>query len=340
MVITHRTIRAHGLAQLTVPARQLRQTAALTIQHRNGRLVHATAHRAYAVVVLAIAHRTAQVLAGAAHRTVVLAAAIRALAVADKFEALIQLLIIMYITEENKKTYRAIILLNELINGDHQFKTIPQGNDPVLKPLFTDMEAKGYVQISGVNYQVGMKGQQAFDNFMQRYTEYLKVYDVFSFVDLEKGEFAFARFYDFNTDEAWDIFKNNERFDDLRIAVALFKKLDPAEIVFMSFVNENRFDTTSEDWQIDLMSGDIWKEIEAICQTAIKPEEVGEDAMVDMINQGSELMIKLLEQEAEDRNNNGGNGGDTAVYETVEYYQPYYDPYYVSPIWLMPLFLW
>lgn len=245
----------------------------------------------------------------------------------------------MYITEENKKTYRAIILLNELINGDHQFKITPQGNDPILKPLFIELEDKGYVQVSGVNYQVTVKGQQAFDNFMQRYTEYLKVYDVFSFVDLEKGEFAFARFYDFNTDEAWDIFKNNERFDDLRIAVAIFKKIDPAEIVFMSFVNEDRFNTTSEDWQIDLMSGDIWKEIEAICETAIKPEEVGEDAMIDMINQGSELMIKLLEQEAKDRNNNG-DGGDTVVYETVEYYEPYYDPYYVSPIWLVPLFLW
>jgi len=122
----------------------------------------------------------------------------------------------------------------------------------------------------------------------------------------------------------------------------MFKKIDPAEIVFMSFINENRFDTTSAGWQMDLVSDNEWNEIEEICKTAIKPEEVGEDAMVDMIGQGSELMIKLLEQEKEQAQNSGNNnGGDTIVEEeTVEYYEPYYDPYYVSPIWLMPLFLW
>src|SRR6202012_3566476 len=102
---------------------------------------------------------------------------------------------------------------------------------------------------------------------MKRYTEYLKVYDVFSFVDLEKGEFAFARYYDFDSDEAWLSFTDNERFDDLRIAVAIFKKLDPAEIVFMSFINENRFDTTAAGRQIDLVSDNSWKEIEEICET-------------------------------------------------------------------------
>ncbi|MBW4889282.1 hypothetical protein KXQ82_06125 [Mucilaginibacter sp. HMF5004] len=249
----------------------------------------------------------------------------------------------MYINDNNKKTYQAIILLNELVNGDHKFQTIGNGDDKVLEPLFIELMAKGYVQTSGMYYVITAKGQEAYDNFMQRYSEYLKVYDVFSFVDLEKGEFAFARYFDFDTDAQWDNFKNDQRFDDLRIAVALFKKVDPAEIVFMSFINENRFDTTSAGWQMDLASNDTWKEIEEICATAIKPEEVGEDAMVDMIKQGSELMIGLLQEEIKQReqdNANNNNGGETVVYETVEYYEPYYDPWYVSPIWFVPLFLW
>ena len=98
----------------------------------------------------------------------------------------------------------------------------------------------------------------------------------------------------------------------------------------------------SAGWQMDLVSDNSWKEIEDICNTAIKPDEVGEDAMLDMISQGSELMIKLLEEEKEqEQNNNTGDGTETIVEEeTVEYYQPYYDPYYVSPVWLLPLFLW
>jgi len=248
----------------------------------------------------------------------------------------------MFLTDDNKKTFKAIILLDEMINGTHQFKTIDNGDDSVLEPLFIELMSKGYVQTSGINYQVTSKGQDVYSTFMKRYTEYLKVYDIFSYVDLEKGEFAFARYFDFDSDDAWADFTNDERFDDLRIAVAIFKKIDPAEIVFMSFINENRFDATTTGWQMDLMSDNEWGEIEDICKTAIKPEEVGEDAMVDMIGQGSELMIKLLQEEIKQNQNNDNydNNGDIVEEETVEYYQPYYDPYYVSPVWLLPLFLW
>src|ERR1700761_601681 len=241
----------------------------------------------------------------------------------------------MFISDNNKKTFKAIVLLDEMVNGSHQFKTIDNGDDSVLEQLFIELMSKGYVITSGINYQVTATGQQVLDTFMKRYTEYLKVYDVFSFVDLEKGEFAFARYYDFDNDDAWADFTNDERWDDLRIAVALFKKLDPAEIVFMSFINEDRFDTTAAGWQMDLMSDNEWKEIEAICDTAIKPEEVGEDAMIDMIKQGSDLMMELMEEDAkrQQEDDNYNNGGDTIVEtETVEYYEPYYDPYYVSPV--------
>ncbi|MDB4920016.1 hypothetical protein [Mucilaginibacter sp.] len=249
------------------------------------------------------------------------------------------------LTNDNKKTFKAIILLNEMINGSHQFNSNASGDDSVLQSLFTDLVAKGYVITSGSNYQVSARGKGIFDTFMKRYTEYLKLYDVFSFVDLEKGEFAFDRYFDFDTDDAWVDFTNDDRFDDLRIAVAMFKKADPAEIVFMSFINENRFDTTAAGWQNELVSDNVWNEIEEICNTAIKPEDVGEDAMVDMINQGSELMIRLMEEEQKQNNNtNYGGGGTTTTTvveeETVEYYQPYYDPYYISPIWLVPLFIW
>ena len=249
----------------------------------------------------------------------------------------------MYLTADSKKTYKAIILLNEIINGTHKFRTIDNGDDSVLESLFVELMSKGYVTTAGINYDVTPKGKEVFDTFMKRYTEYLKVYDIYSFVDLEKGEFAFASFFDFETDEAWANFTDNQRFDDLRIAVALFKKLDPAEIVFMSFINENRFDTTVNGWQMDLVSDNNWKEIEEICRTAIKPEEVGEDAMIDMIGQGSELMIKLLEEEQKNNQQNTTVNYTTTTIveeETVSYYEPYYDPYYVSPIWLVPLFLW
>jgi len=246
------------------------------------------------------------------------------------------------LTEDDKKTYKAMILLNELVNGDHKFQTVANGDDQILEPLFIELMSKGYVQTSGVNYGITAKGKEVFDNFMQRYAEYLRVYDVFSFVDLEKGEFAFSRYFDFDTDDAWDNFKSDQRFDDLRIAVAQFKKINPAEIVFMSYINENRFDTSATGWQMDLVSNNTWSEVEEIVKTAIQSSDIALDALTDMIKQGSELMISLMEEEARQKKDDEPDGGnqETEVYETVEYYEPYYDPWYVSPIWLVPLILW
>jgi hypothetical protein len=252
----------------------------------------------------------------------------------------------MFITESNKKTFQSIILLNELVNGVRKYQTIDNGEDKILEPLFVQLMSGGYVQVNGQNYEASAKGAETLNTFMKRYTEYLKLYDIFSFVDLEKGEFAFSSYFNFDTDQEWDTFKNNDRFEDVRIAVAQFKKLDPAEIVFMSFVNEGRFDTMITGWQIDLLSDAIWDKIERICATAIKPEEIGNEAMEDMIGQGADLMIKLLQEEVKhqeetkNNNNNQGDGNQVVEEETVAYYQPYYDPFYVSPIWLLPLFLW
>lgn len=253
----------------------------------------------------------------------------------------------MFLTPDKIKTYRAIVVLNEMLNTDRLFQTSLAGDDRALEPLFNDLRSNGYAIISNEAYKITAKGREIFDTFMKRYTEYLKVYDVYSFVDLEKGEFAFASYYDFETDDDWFNYTDDERFDDLRIAVAIFKKLDPAEIVFMSFLNENRFGTDEGGWQDFVMSNEPWDEIEEICHTAIKPEEVGEDAMVDMIKQGSQLMLDLMKEE-QNRNQGGGatGGYTTETYtvveeETVDYYQPYYyDPFYISPIWMVPLFLW
>ena len=253
----------------------------------------------------------------------------------------------MYVTESNKKDFACIILLDEIINKERVFTTILSQDDKVLEPLLISLLAKEYLTVNGTKYQVTTKGEEVFDVFMKRYTEFLKMYDIYSFVDLEKGEFAFSRYFDFDTDEAWNKYKSDDRFDDLRIAVALFKKLNPAEIVFMSFIDEHVFNTQATGWQIDLVSNSIWDEIEKICGSAIKPEDIGDDAMEDMIGQGALLLTDLLKEEAkraQEEHQSNNNGGQQMVEETVveeyTYYEPYYDPFYVSPFWLVPLFLW
>lgn len=252
------------------------------------------------------------------------------------------------------KSFKSIILLNELIANNRLFTTIMNGDNKYLEPLFIEMLSKGYVAISGDRYVATTLGEQAFDTFNARFKEYLKLFDIFSFVDLEAGEFAFSRYFDFTSDDEFDAYKTGERFDDVRIAVATFKKMNPHEIVFMSFINENRFDTNSIGWQMDLISDGVWMEIDDIVRTAITIEQLGTpDVIEDIIKQGSEIMIGLLKEELErakqaqavpygKTNDELYDEGEDIVIieEEVVYYESYYDPFYVSPIWFAPIFIW
>lgn len=284
----------------------------------------------------------------------------------------------MYVNPSNKKNYIALILLNLMVDPDpdtnevRRFKVVADNpGDKMLDPVFQDLFNQGYITASGIYYEVTDKGFTVLDNFMKRFREFNKLFDVFSYVNLEQGTFAFSKFFDFETDDEWKKFLtvNQSQYEDMRIAVAIFKqKMDPAELVFMSFINEKRFDTVSPGWQINLLTGAIWEEIEQICETAIKPttEGIDEEVMVNVINSGTALAMQLLEEENRRNKERAAYEAEqerlrqeeqqseatesTAVTEEVveeyieeydvAYYDPYYDPYYVSPIWLLPLILW
>lgn len=257
------------------------------------------------------------------------------------------------------KTYQSIILLNEIISNGRIFKTILNGDDKILEPLFIQLLAKGYVNVEGDVFQVTQDGQNVFGTFMKRYKEYLKLYDIFAFVDTEAGEFAFENYFDFDTDEQWDQYKNQERFFDVRIAVANFKNMNPHELVFMSFINSGRFDTNQTGWQFDLITDRLWIEIDDICRESISIEDLGEEVIKNIINRGTEVIIDITRQELERKKQELEQAKmvDVGVVEEVEYieetteiieeyeedlvyYEPYYDPFFVSAIWLAPLFIW
>ena len=80
---------------------------------------------------------------------------------------------------------------------------------------------------------------------------------------------------------------------------------------------------------------------------------MGKDVLVDIITQGSEIMLNLLEQEAEivqeqqylNPDSNGYADAEYYVKEVpvprypVNYYYAYRDPFYISPAWLLLLLI-
>ena len=260
-----------------------------------------------------------------------------------------------HVNGERKKEFAGVYLLYVMINNACSFPVFLEGDNQYLEEILEWLLVKEYVEIKeDREYVPSAKGRKVLEKFMARYSEFLTIFDVYCAVDLQKGEFAFEHYFEFQDDREWRRYLEDERWDDLRVAVAEYKGLDPVEIVFMSFLSEDRFGRDETGWQFDLLLGSVWDEIIEICNNAIRWEDLGyededgtriraEDVIEDIIRQGTDLMIRLLKAESRqddkgvddscEGNEDGMKRVETVQYP-VEHYYPYYDPFYVSPVWL------
>ena len=283
------------------------------------------------------------------------------------------------LTKEQQLGFASIFVLDKILRKNRRFSILATDSDAMCVKEPLDLLFKqDLIEIEGEFYVATEKGQERIRAFRQRYEEFLSVFDIYCAVDLGKGEFAFSSYYDFADDEVWKQWLKQERWEDLRVAVAMFKGIDPVEIVFMSFIAEERFEQNPDGkWEIGLVTGANWDEILKIVNSNIHPEETAyeyedtdasgqkrliqvtsEDAMLDIIKRGTEIMFDLIKKgkeletamtTVEDGN---GTAADTVVEETVVettnhnydyavadpivYYHPYWDPWYVSPFWFTP----
>ncbi|MBN1969131.1 MAG: hypothetical protein JXR48_08015 [Candidatus Delongbacteria bacterium] len=267
------------------------------------------------------------------------------------------------VSDERRKKFASLYMLNYMINTPKAIPVLLEGNDQDLEAILEFMMVKNLVEIKDQKYVPTEKGRDQLVRFMKRYQDYLKNFDVFCAVDLNEGEFAFQYIDEYDDDyDAWAEFLEEERWEDLRIAVAEYKKIDPVEIVFMSFINEGYYGKTDEGWQFDLLLGSIWDEITEVCETSLHVDDLGwedddgevtgEEVMKDILAQGADLNNKIREEaekidEAVGVERFADDDPDSKRYVEeveiepvrVEIYESYYSPGYVNPIWLAPLFL-
>ncbi|MBW2647825.1 MAG: hypothetical protein JRE23_16975 [Deltaproteobacteria bacterium] len=266
------------------------------------------------------------------------------------------------VVDDQKKQFASAYLLEKMINTPMSIPIFLEDNDQDLELILEYLMAKESIEIEeNQKYVPTDKGREVLLRFMRRYHDFLRHYDIYSVVDLGSGEFAFERYFEYDHEDVdeegkWRSYISEERLEDLRVTVAEFKKLNPVEIVFMSFLNEGRFGQTSEGWQFDLLLGSVWDEILEVCNTALSVDDLGyadddgseisgEAVMKDVISQGARLSMELKKKETElygDRDEAAGEEGqdheeskakvrvEDDGYEVYEYY---YDPYYFSPCW-------
>lgn len=297
-----------------------------------------------------------------------------------------------------KNTLCGVFILNQIINQNVSLGAFDD-TSRALEPLLGWMESHSLIEFKGVElnkktftrpavtehrYVPTERGRQFLTTFLERYQEYMKLYDSYCAVDLEgdkkdvegnviESAFAFNRYFELSPDDL-QAYLQDERWEDLRVAVAEFKKyrnpkssIDPVEIVFMSFLNEGHIDIAQPDWGAQLVSDELWDEILRICNTNLSWKELGykdpetgknipaEGVIRDIIRQGTELMFELHRQEEELKQAQAaetaeGTTNEEVVEEVVmervvvdpypiAYYYPYRDPYYISPVWIVPLLL-
>lgn len=202
------------------------------------------------------------------------------------------------ISEEQKLRFAGLYLLEYMINHPQIFAMWLEKDDTELEPILEWLLVQGWIEIRAEKeYVPNQAGRQVIEKFLNRYAKFVYFFDVFSAVDLGAGEFAFSRFFDFADQEPWLAYLGEERFEDLRVAVAEYLDIDAVEIVFMSFIREDRFGRDASGWQFDLLLGTVWDDIVTICNSALDVSELGYDHDGSHIH-GEQVMSDILTQGA------------------------------------------
>lgn len=207
------------------------------------------------------------------------------------------------LNNQDRIQYAGILILNYMIKEGVFFPVLIKGNDLHIEPILNHLRKQNLVEIRDDKFSVTEKGKKEVEQFISGYTGFLKKYEVYIAVDLKDGEFAWSSFHDFSNEAEFKNSLDDERWEDVRFAVLeyrndkkFFKRnlLNPVEIIFLSFLEEQRFNFSKLGWQSDILSGQIWDEILEISNSMLQWRDLGdEDVIKDIIKQGTELTEEL-----------------------------------------------
>ena len=257
------------------------------------------------------------------------------------------------ITKEQKLYFGSVLLLENIANLGFSYNVLLEGDDTLLEPILIYMVSKNWVSIEDTKYRITDEGRKVLENYLGKLVEFRSAYKVYSAVDLGEGEFAYSKYFEFETDEQFLNYLSSEEFEDLRVALCELKGINPLEVIFMDMVDEGRFDCEESGWQADLSTGLIWNEMVEIANSNLhladlaEGEFTGEEVMGLIVEEGSKVMLTLLKEQSElDQKIEDDFDNDVEDIEVttttvlvdephfeIDYFESYCDPYYVSPYW-------
>jgi len=220
------------------------------------------------------------------------------------------------LTEEEQLNYQALYILYLITEDKVTFPNFLTGNLNFAQESIDLLENKKLIaqkekitegkKVLGVAieesesdwiYEASEEAKMLVAKHRKKFREFLTFYDVYAHVDPEQGEFAFRKIKKILLKEggkkAWEKYKNQDRWFDYRVPVAVYKGFDPREFIFFSFMEEGRFIPKEEDiehqWAENLFRGDIWEELHQIVNSAPRWEEQGDEE-----NPANEIMETII----------------------------------------------
>ena len=219
---------------------------------------------------------------------------------------------------ESKLQCAGEFLLYQMVENQYPIPVMFEGDDTWLQPVVDYMFQKDVIDIDDKHgcYVITDKGRRTIQLMTEKFQDAMAQLDIYSYVNLnigppEEGE----------PDEAFGSFdEHTEDNEDLRVAVALCKGIDPFYLVFLSLLAEDRLGQ-SKCWQYDLAldfsqdtkhetGSSFFREIEEIVETALTMDDLGyvddtgeeitgEAVIEDVIRRGATEAQRSAEAEAE-----------------------------------------
>lgn len=194
------------------------------------------------------------------------------------------------LSSEQKQQFAALLVLDRITSTDVRIhSSFMEKGEQHLEPPLDFLEDKGMVERDEeYYYRPTEKGKTLYQKLIQQRLSYVIHFDIYAHVDLGEGCFA---------DKAQD-FLGGDQWEDLRVAVAEFKGIDPYQMVFLAMMSDESFFET-HDWKFDLAMGTLFEEMAEIVLSQIHEDELGyedeeglvlgKEVLEDVIQQGAEL---------------------------------------------------
>ena len=256
------------------------------------------------------------------------------------------------LSDEQRQRFSALILLDRIVTDAGAFHAalLEERDDAFLEPTFRYLQQEDLAEVGeDDHFQPTARGRDVYRKLLRLRQSYLAHFEIFARVDLETGEFA-------DPDKPYEA----PRWDDLRVAVAEYKSIDPFRVVFLAMLSDETF-FEDREWKFDLALGsNFFVELDEIVGSQISVGELGyetetgesipgESVIEDVILQGGALNRENWERERgrqesflEEPFDNGdaaedesGDGEAYDPWEAMEYYAD--SALFVEPIWIEPL---